>query len=556
CGDPDCASACPGTSLTAEACDNGLDDDGDGLVDCGDPDCDALCDTDADGWVGVDRGGQDCDDDDASVHPGAAEVPYDGVDDDCDPATPDDDLDGDGFLLADDCDDGRAASFPGAPETCGDGVVNDCDAPDRVPQRFECWGERPAATADAVLLGTEGDDWTGSALAAAGDVDNDGDVDLYLGGQPLDVLLRNLGDRRFEDASAPTGAAGPPSDPSLVADGRSKITSVGDYDGDGWQDLVSATSTRPDPGIAVLHNRGDGTFVDATREVGAGIAPDGNPCAVMFTDYDNDGWRDVWVWNDRGGHTLLHNVGGGFDDLRNRVDRTSIRNPMGIDAADIDHDGDLDYYVSNIGLHPLLVNQGDGTFEDRSEALGTFGDFGWGLGFEDFDLDGWADLFVTQEDDRPLLVYRNEGGERFSRQRIAVPPVVFGGAAHNVPAAFGDVDGDGRIDVVWARTDGTPVQLLRNETEVGGRHGLEVRIEATPETGERGGIGARVVVGVGETLQFRDVTGGASRASQSALGVRFGLDGWDGADWVVVAWPDGRQRVYVDVPADQPLIVR
>jgi enediyne biosynthesis protein E4 len=402
-------------------------------------------------------------------------------------------------------------------------------------------------------LGLEGRDLYS---VAAGDVDNDGWVDLYFGGQPLDVLLRNLGDRTFVDVSASSGAAGPPSDPGLVDDGRSKIVSIGDIDRDGWQDLVSATSTRPAPGIAVLRNRGGGAFEDVTAATGAAIAPDGHPCAVMFTDYDNDGWRDLWVWNDRGGHTLLHNVDGAFDDLRNRADRVSIRNPMGVDAADIDHDGDLDYYVSNIGDHPLLVNQGDGTFEDRTVALGTAGDFGWGLAFEDFDLDGWADLLVTQEDARPILVYRNEAGTGFSRREVPVPPVVSGGAAHNVPAAFGDVDGDGRIDAVWARTDGTGVQLLRNVTEVGGRHWLEVRVDETPGTGERGGVGARVVVGIDGEVQFRDITGGASRASQSALAVRFGLDGWDGVDWVLVLWPDGRQRTFVDVPADGTLIVR
>lgn len=407
-----------------------------------------------------------------------------------------------------------------------------------------------------------GPDAWGSAMdgrdlfsVAAGDVDNDGDVDLYFGGQPTDVLLLNDGSRHFVDVSAATGAGAAPSDPALVADGRGKIVSIGDIDRDGYQDLVSATSTRPGLGIAVLHNNGVGGFVDVSATSGAAIARDGSPCAVMFTDYDNDGWRDLWVWNDRGGHVLLHNVVGVYDDLQNTADRVSIRNPMGIDAADIDHDGDLDYYVSNIGPHPLLVNTGDGQFRDESPGRGTVGDFGWGLGFVDLDLDTWPDLVVTQEDDRPLMLYRNNLGVGFTASEVAPPPTLNFGAAHNAPAAFGDLDNDGLEDVVWARTDGTRVQVLHNETERAGRHWLEVRVDATPGTGERGGIGARVVVSTPGGLQFRDLTGGASRASQNALAVRFGLGPWDGADWVVVVWPDGRQVAYTRVAADQALVV-
>lgn len=401
----------------------------------------------------------------------------------------------------------------------------------------------------------DGTDAFGGALdgrdlysVAAGDVDADGDVDLYFGGQPLDRLLLARGDRTFEDATSRTGAGGPPSDPSLVADGRGKIVSIGDFDGDGWQDLVSATSTR-DEGVVLLLNRGDGTFVDRTEASGIAMASDGNPCAVMFTDYDNDGNKDLWIWNDRGGHVLLHHDGQEWQDFGNAADRVSIRNPMGIDGVDLDSDGDLEYYVSNIGDHPLLRNEGDGTFVDVSGAAGTLGVFGWGLAFEDFDLDGHADLFVTQEDALPALVYRNRGDFTFATTELPGPPVIDAAAAHDVPAAFGDIDGDGLVDAVWTRTDGSALVVHRNATDAGGRHFLEVRIPETPGTGERGGIGARVAIEVGGRVQFRDVLGGSSRASQNALSARFGLGGWDGATWVVVLWGDGRQVAYENVPA-------
>ncbi|MEQ1506488.1 MAG: CRTAC1 family protein, partial [Myxococcota bacterium] len=170
-------------------------------------------------------------------------------------------------------------------------------------------------------------------------------------------------------------------------------------------------------------------------------------------------------------------------------------------------------------------------------------------------LDGWADLYVAQEDDRPALVYRNLAGSRFDGRSLPVAPPLDPGAAHDVPAVFGDLDRDGRTDVVWARTDGSPIGALRNATDTGGRHWLDVAVADTPGTGERGGIGARVIVSAGGVVQFRDVTGGASRASQNPLSVRFGLDRWDGADYVFVVWSDGRTASYVGVEGDRTLFV-
>ena len=388
---------------------------------------------------------------------------------------------------------------------------------------------------------------------SAGDVDNDGDVDLYVGAQPTNVLLLNEGDRRFVDATVARGAGGPPSDAGAVGSGSGKVVSMGDVDGDGWLDLVSASSTHDAPGAAFLRNRGDGTFEDATAGSGITIHPRGNPCAVMFSDYDNDADPDLWIWNDRGGHVLLRNEGGRFRDLGEAPAGLSIGNPMGIDGADVDRDGDLDYYVSNIGRHPLLVNQGDGRFVDATDGAGTTGDYGWGLGFEDFDLDGWPDLFVTQEDDRPVLAYRNLGATAGSVafQRVDVPrPVLVADrrASHNVAAAFGDVDGDGRTDAAWATTDGSRMVLHRNVTDAAGQRGLEVRVGG-------GGVGARVAVGLADgTVVFRDVVAGASRASVSDLAVRVGLGDWDGAAWVAVYWQNGTQRAFTRVPAGRLIV--
>lgn len=393
---------------------------------------------------------------------------------------------------------------------------------------------------------------------AAGDIDGDGDIDLYVGAQSTDVLLLNRGDGTFEDATSARGAGGPPSDPSLVGNGKSKVVSLGDLDDDGDLDIVSASSTLPFPGAYLLRNDGD-RFTDITEQSGVVIDLVGNPCAVMWTDYDNDADRDLWIWNDRGGKVLLRNDGGRLTNVTTAagLDAVTISHPMGIDAADIDHDGDLDYYVSNIGNNPLLRNNGNGTFVDITRLAGTEGQYGWGLAFEDFDADGWADIFVAQEDDRPELLFHNRGEEEpaFDEIEVPHPPVLDGTAAHNVAAAFADYDHDGRTDVLVARTDGSRVTLYRNETELGTHGTLHVVVEPPPDEVPAGGVGTRVAVATGELVQFRDVTAGSSRASSNELSVRFGLGQHLGADWVAVLWPSGRQTVLTNVGAGQRLQV-
>lgn len=391
---------------------------------------------------------------------------------------------------------------------------------------------------------------------AAGDHDSDGDVDLYLGAQPRDILLRNRGDGSFEDATEAAGAGGPASNPDLVADGRSKVVSFGDFDGDGHLDLVSASSTLPSPGVYLLRNRGDGTFEDITGDAAVRIGSRGNPCAVLWSDYDNDGDSDLWMWNDRGDHVLLRNEAGArFTDITAEAESVSIRNPMGIDAADMDHDGDLDYYVSNIGRNPLLRNNGNGTFTDVTGTAGTGGAFGWGLGFEDLNADTWADLFVAQEDDYPYLSFTNLAVEptRFAERTVDHPPILDGRDAHNVAVAFADYDRDGHTDVVTATTDGSRINLFRNVTDPGSHRWLEVQVARAPGSEQIGGVSARVGVKTGALVQFRDITGGSSRASQNALSARFGLGNWSGAEWVLVLWPDGRQLAVRGVEANQVL---
>ena len=411
-----------------------------------------------------------------------------------------------------------------------------------------------ASAASGVAAALDGLD--GYSIAAA-DYDADGDLDLYVGAMPADVLLQNDGAGVFTDVTGAAGAGGPPTEQVGTA---SKIVAWGDHDGDGLMDIAVASSTFTTVSTHgyLLRNRGDGTFEDVTAATGYHASEHGNPCAMMWSDIDADGDQDLWIWNDRAGNEeynriLLRNDGGVFTDITEdaRVTRYS-GNPMGIDSADLDHDGRLDVYVSDIGSNELYWRDDDGTYVELGGSAQAHGDYGWGLALEDLDGDSWADIFVAQEDDRPYLTFRN--------QRVSPPAFVRAdwphgpiGNGHNVAAAVADFDHDGDVDIVTAGTSGTRMNLLRNDTDRGSHGWLEVRVNDVPRTGARGGISGRVVVKTGDLLQFRDITGGSSRASQNAMSVRFGLGHWSGAEYVAVLFPDGRQRAVRNVAGEQIL---
>ena len=182
----------------------------------------------------------------------------------------------------------------------------------------------------------------------------------------------------------------------------------------------SFTGSVPENGY-LLRNNQDNTFVDVTAVTNFHAGSGGNPCALMFTDYDNDGDQDVFSWNDAGGggdntRALLQNNEGVFANVTVASGIGGVvTNPMGVGGADINADGFNDYYVSTIGSHPLYLSQGDTTFVNSSAASGTLGpsgfleSYGWGLGFEDLNLDGYWDLFLAQEDDRDYLTYTHNG---------------------------------------------------------------------------------------------------------------------------------------------------
>jgi hypothetical protein len=422
---------------------------------------------------------------------------------------------------------------------------------------------------------------------AAADYDNDGDTDLYVTGYGGNTLYRNNGDGTFADVTQRAGVGG---------GGWSASAGFFDYDNDGLLDLfvtryvawTFATNGRcgeqkpgyraychPDnyQGMANLlfHNAGDGTFTDVSKE--AGIADgNGKGLGVAFADYDDDGFTDVYVANDSVQSFLYRNLKGrGFEEVGllagvGFTDDGKTFAGMGVDFADYDNDGRPDLIVTDLSNERYRVyrQNEDHSFRDATHVTGVGGITlpysGWGTRFVDYDNDGWKDLFVAQGHvmdtiektapnlryKQPPLLLRNESG-RFTR---VTPGPAFELDRAGRGAAFGDLDDDGDLDIVFG-TVGEPAVVLRNDGAQG-RHWL--RIVATGTRSNRDGIGCRVkVVGASGLTQHFTITTAAGYLSASDKRLLVGLGDDAAARLVEVRWPSGAVQTFDDVAAGRTL---
>jgi hypothetical protein len=429
---------------------------------------------------------------------------------------------------------------------------------------------------------------------AAGDVDNDGDVDLYTTNFGANQLWRNRGDGSFGDATAASGAG---------HSSWSVSAAFVDYDRDGWLDLMVANyvdyslernpacyapSSRRDycgPGdfpplpATLLRNRGDGTFADVSARSGVAARP-GPGLGVLAFDADGDSWPDLYVANDGADNYLwLNRRDGSFREAGllagvavNRLGRPEAS--MGVDAGDFDADGDEDLFLTHLTgeTNTLYLNLGGGFFEDRTAETragqGTLPFTGFGTGWVDVDNDGWLDLPVfnggvrLQEEGLrrgeryPLAqtsqLYRNGGDGRFVEATAEAGPV-FEQAAVSRGAAFGDVDVDGDVDAVVVNSNGAAWLLLGQAADAAGNAWLEARVAA----GGRDAHGARVAVEApGRPTLWRRVHSDGSYASASDPRVHFGLGpSGPGVLALTVQWPGGGRSVWRGVAARRVLVL-
>ncbi len=426
-----------------------------------------------------------------------------------------------------------------------------------------------------------------------GDYDNDGFADIYLNCFGKNLLYHNNGDGTFTDVTRRAGVAGR----DLVAAGACFL----DIEGDGDLDLYVGNYIELDCSAHVPHtenghpaypspqeyepvldtlyrNNGDGTFTDVTGQSGIGDHA-GRSMGMICADYDNDGDTDVFICNDVQENFFFRNDGkGNFEEFgvmagvaMNRQGHL-IAN-MGVDCADYDHDGLLDFYTTNYQaqLPMLLRNFGDHVFDDvaswTNAVAGCLPYVNWGCGFVDFDNDCHRDLFIAnghtedniEERDLsatyrcPNLLLRNTGTARF----VDVSSVAGDGLSPveaSRGTAFDDLDNDGDIDMVVLNSRELPT-VARNmlgESDCA-NHWLQIRLRGTKTN--RDGVGAHVTVVTDDLKHLVEVHSGRGYQSHWGSRLHFGLAGHDHADRIEIRWVGGATEVIENVKADQLITI-
>jgi len=297
---------------------------------------------------------------------------------------------------------------------------------------------------------------------------------------------------------------------------------------------------------------------------------------VGVADYDLDGRPDLFVTNDAAYNSLFHNLGDKFEEV---AFETGVALPedgnfisgMGLDFNDYNNDGypDIVYVALNNQTFPLLENTGKGDFREVTTPSGmreaSMRMAGYGAAFYDFDNDGWKDIFVTRghvesmplpgsEIDEYNTVFRNPGApiDKSTAKWVALTEeaglAAFPAARHR-GCAFGDLDGDGRIDVVDTALS-ADAEIWMNRSENSG-HWLDVALRGTKSN--RDGIGARIKVVTKSGTQYNHMSTSVCYASSSDGPVHFGLGPDAHVDTIEIHWPSGRLQTLQDVKADRVL---
>ena len=423
---------------------------------------------------------------------------------------------------------------------------------------------------------------------AVGDYDNDGHPDIFVAGVHRNTLYHNNGDGTFTDVTAKAGFStsndvqyGP-----LWAIAAAWV----DVNNDGLLDLFVVNymqwSYSPQPlcsfrGVAdycspkyykgqpnqLFLNKGNGTFEDVSQAWGIRDHV-GKGMGVGMADYDLDGRPDLFVTNDNLYNSLFHNLGNKFEESAFEAgvalqEDGNFVSGMGLDFRDFNNDGrpDIAFVALNNETFPVYENTGKGAFRDITTESGmrtaSIPMAGFGAALYDFDNDGWKDLFVSRGHveslslpgtaiDQYNTVFHNQGAT--GKWRALTEEAGFNQAppARHRGCAFGDFDGDGRVDAVVTALS-TDAEIWMNRSEKSG-HWLDIALRGSKSN--RDGIGARIKLVSRSGTQYNHMTTSVGYASSSDGPVHFGLGPDSRADAIEIQWPSGVTQTLTNVASD------
>ncbi len=445
------------------------------------------------------------------------------------------------------------------------------------------------------------------AGVAVGDYDNDGHPDMYVSNFGVSRLYHNNGNGTFTDVAEKLGVA---------RKGWSTGASFGDYDNDGRLDLfvpgyvdIQMNDLPPNPseigkpggvgqnfcqfrGVAVMcgprglkgegdtlyHQKPNGTFEDVSVKAGVNDPQKYYGFSSAFVHINEDRLLDLIVVNDSTPKQLYINKGDGtFEEVGYPSGLALNENGreqagMGLAVGDYNNDGRVDFHITNFSddSNVLYHNDGEGNFTDVTFQAGlgepSIPFLGWGTSFIDYDNDGWLDLFVVNGHVYPAvdanqwgtswaqqaLLFRNLKSGKFERVG-ASPGSALATAWPGRGLAVGDLDGDGRLDLVLNNIDSKPA-VLRNVSADSG-HWLQLQLVGDGKSTPRDAIGATVYLRAGGIRQRADVVSGAVYCSQNDLTVHFGLGVATKVEKLEVQWPNGATETFNVPGVDRKLTI-